>query len=97
MTSELYVYYKISADDRQALLPLLRQMQAALAQQGVKVSLMRRQDESLQQAQQTWMEVYRGIADEQAFLLQLQQALHDHGLETLTGARHMEWFVPQEG
>ncbi|WP_062789801.1 DUF4936 family protein [Aquitalea pelogenes] len=97
MTSELYVYYKIATIDGPAWLPLLRQMQAALAQQGVEVSLMRRQDDNAQQAQQTWMEVYRGIADEQAFLLQLQQALHDHGLESLGGARHMEWFVPLEG
>ncbi|WP_374554411.1 DUF4936 family protein [Aquitalea pelogenes] len=97
MTSELYVYYKIAATDGPAWLPLLRQMQAALAQQGVEVSLMRRQDDNAQQAQQTWMEVYRGIADEQAFLLQLQQALHDHGLESLGSARHMEWFVPLEG
>lgn len=96
MTSQLYVYYKISTDDGPALLPQLRQMQAVLAQQGVQVSLMRRQDDSAQQDIQTWMEVYRGIADEQAFLLQLQQALREHGLETWSGARHMEWFVPLE-
>ena len=96
MTSQLYVYYKIAADDGPALLPQLRQMQAVLAQQGVETSLMRRQDDSAQQDRQTWMEVYRGITDEQAFLLQLQQALREHGLETLSGARHMEWFVPLE-
>lgn len=97
MTSQLYVYYKIAATDGPALLPKLRQMQAALMREGVEASLMRRQDDSAQQTQQTWMEVYRGIADEQAFLLQLQQALRDHGLENLAGARHMEWFVPLEG
>jgi hypothetical protein len=96
MTSQLYVYYKISADDGPTLLPQLRQMQAALAQLGVEVSLMRRQDDSAQQEQQTWMEVYRGIADKPAFLLQLQQALREHGLETQLNARHLEWFVPLE-
>lgn len=96
MKSQLYVYYKISPAQGRQMLPMLRQMLAALAQQGVEVNLMRRQDDSTQQEQQTWMEVYRGIADEQAFLLQLQQALRDHGLETLSGARHMEWFVPLE-
>jgi hypothetical protein len=43
MTSQLYVYYKISRHGPPDA-AMLRQMQAALAQQGVQVSLMRRQE-----------------------------------------------------
>ena len=94
MSCQLYVYYTISPTHGQQVLPMLRQMQAALARQGVEVSLMRRPEENTENGLQTWMEVYRGVVDRQAFLQQLQQALQDHGLETQLNARHLEWFVP---
>jgi hypothetical protein len=94
MSSQLYVYYRISPAQGRALLPRLRQMQAKLTEYGVQASLMRRQDEAANTNLQTWMEVYREVKDSVAFTRQLQQALHDYGLEQALTARHAEWFVP---
>lgn len=93
MPSQLYVYYRISPQQGRALLPRLRQMQAALAVHGVQASLMRRQDETTSTDLQTWMEVYREVKDSVEFTRQLQQALQDYGLEQALTARHAEWFV----
>lgn len=94
MSSQLYVYYRISPAQRRLLLPRLRQMQAALALHGVQASLLRRQDEVADASLHTWMEVYQGVDDCQAFARQLQQALHDYGLEEALTERHVECFVP---
>ena len=94
MPSQLYVYYRISPQQGRLLLPRLRQMQAALAAQGVQASLMHRQDEAENAAWHTWMEVYREVEDSVVFTRRLQQALHDYGLAEVLTERHAEWFVP---
>jgi hypothetical protein len=93
MSSQLYVYYRISLQQGRTLLPRLRQMQAMLAVHGVQASLMRKQDEAANADLQTWMEVYREVDDSVAFTCQLQQALQDYGLEQALTERHAEWFV----
>jgi hypothetical protein len=85
----LYVYFKLAAPDA-ALCGRLSAMQSELARQtDVSARLMRRRDDTL-----TWMEVYEGIVDPDAFTLTLAEALAKHGIDAASPPRHLEWFVP---
>ncbi|MCW3481393.1 DUF4936 family protein [Neisseriaceae bacterium JH1-16] len=87
--SSLYVYFKLPAADT-ALFQRLSAMQAELAwQTGADARLLHRRDDSL-----TWMEVYEGIADADAFQAALDAALVRHGIDAASPPRHLEWFVP---
>jgi len=87
--SSLYVYFKLPAADA-GLFQRLTVMQAELAwQTGVDARLLHRRDDAL-----TWMEVYEGIADADAFQVALDAALRQHGIDTAIPSRHLEWFVP---
>jgi len=83
------VYFKLAAPDA-ALFHRLTAMQAELAwQTGADARLLQRRDDAL-----TWMEVYEGIADADAFARALDAALQRHGIDPADPARHLEWFVP---
>jgi len=96
MSCTVYVYFKISPEHGQRLLPALRQMQATLAVDGITASLQRRQDEVAHSGLQTWMEVYQGVADAALFAETLQQALRQCGLDGLLPPRQVECFVALE-
>jgi hypothetical protein len=86
-----YVYYKCAAA-APAVRAAVTAMQAALATAtGVRGRLLRRVD-----GDGTWMEVYDGVADPQAFERALAAAVADARLDALLApgaARHLERFA----
>lgn len=88
---DLYVYYKVRAQDAAALAPRVRALQAALsAQHGGAAQLKRRPDAA--DGVQTWMEVYPGVAD--SFPSALAAAAFDAAFDDLlAGPRRAEIFV----
>lgn len=87
---DLYVYYKVREIDAAALAPRVHAMQAALvARHGVSVQLKRRP--GARDGQQTWMEVYPGVADD--FEALLQAAADEFGLDAFAGPRRAEVFM----
>jgi hypothetical protein len=88
--TDLYVYYKVRAELADALLPLVRAMQAGLsAAHGVSGRLKRRPE--TREGLQTWMEVYPDVAGE--FEAILGRAAQDAGLAALAGTRQTEVFM----
>ena len=60
---ELYIYYQVSDVHAPELLPLIRELQAAMARErGVVTGLKRRPASEL--GLQTWMEIYTGATPE---------------------------------
>jgi hypothetical protein len=97
---DLYVYYKVRAQDAAAIAPRVRALQAALADghRGA-AQLKRRPDvqpdvtvDAQGDAVQTWMEVYPGVAD--TFPSELAAAAANAGIDALlAGPRRAEIFV----
>jgi hypothetical protein len=84
---DLYVYYKVRAENAGRLAPLVRALQARL---GVAAQLKRRPEEK--DGVQTWMEVYPAVGH--AFAGALEQAAGDAGLAGLIdGPRRTEVFT----
>lgn len=84
--SQLYIYYRVREDNAARLAPIIKAMQAGLAQGEV----LRRPDSK--DGMQTWMEVYPSADD--AFSQRLASAVEAHGLAALIeGPRHVETFV----
>lgn len=71
MTHSIYIYYKVNAGNeaavRTAAQELLKRVAAAT---GIQGRLLCRRDKP-----ETWMEVYEGIPDPEAFLATLDQSL----------------------
>jgi hypothetical protein len=89
---DLYVYYKVRAENAARLEPLVRAMQARLAPSlpGAATQLKRRPEAT--DGLQTWMEVYPNADD--AFRVALAEAARVAGLEDLAeGRRHTEVFT----
>ena len=95
---ELFVYYRLRADEAEAALVLVRGAQAQLIAQhpGLRARLLRRTESA--EGSQTWMEVYAidtkcgfpgGDAELQAAVETAAVAL----LPLLDGPRHAEVFV----
>jgi len=88
----LYVYYTVAAADDVAARSLVRAVQDEVREAtGVAGRLLRRRDDP-----GTWMEVYEGVDDPDAFERVLDAALARHGFASLLppgGARHTERFV----
>jgi len=86
-----YIYYPAPA--AADALPRLRAMQRQLAQASGIVA--RIEARAAADATPTWMEVYEGVADPQAFAAQLADALQASGLQgELPSQRHVERFRP---
>ncbi|MEN2425776.1 DUF4936 family protein [Chromobacterium vaccinii] len=85
MTATLYCYFKAPAEP-ETVLGRFRALQMELAAAGWTGELLRRCDDP-----DTWMEVYPGIADRDAFRSAWQAARLRHGLSL--PARE-EWFQP---
>ncbi|GGY10580.1 DUF4936 family protein [Paludibacterium paludis] len=86
MKRNVYIYYRLTGIDSPDA-ETLKAMQAWLAEHGgVRGRLMRKCDDAT-----TWMEVYEGIADQEAFAAALSDALRRHGIGK--EGRHIEWFV----
>lgn len=87
--TDVYVYYRVRADNAARLTAQVRIMQADLvARFGVAAALKRRSDE--QPSSQTWMEIYAAVPE--GFL----PALHEAALRAqlpVEGERHVETFV----
>lgn len=87
---DLYIYYRV--DDVAAAIPRVRAMQRALAEQsGVAGRLMQRRDDAT-----TLMEIYPGVSNCAPFEALLDEAVHEHGVDTLIAAgaaRHTERFT----
>jgi hypothetical protein len=88
---DLYIYYRVHAENAAALRQAVVAMQQALAREhGVDATLKRRPEEK--DGRQTWMEVYLAVPD--GFDAILAQAAERAGLSALIdGARHTEVFV----
>jgi hypothetical protein len=88
---DLYVYYKVPDPHAPRLEPLVRTMQARLAERhGVAVQLKRRPGSK--DGLQTWMEVYPAVHD--AFASLLDAAAHEAGLaQFVHGPRRTEVFT----
>lgn len=88
---ELYIYYQVSDAHAPELLPMVRQLQAAMARDcGVVTGLKRRP--ASEQGLQTWMEVYTGATPE--FGETLASAVAAAGIARLVaGSRHTEIFT----
>lgn len=91
MKQNLYVYFKLngqpSSEVKRALIALQGELRARF--DGVHIELMRRRDDA-----DTWMEVYEGISDANAFSNALHVGLNTYGVARFRLARHEEWFVP---
>ncbi len=88
---DIYIYYKVDAAHRDiALAGATAVLDILAAQAGVSGSLSQRADDPL-----TWLETYRGVANEAAFNTAMDKALTTSGLlNCLAGERHVERFVP---
>ena len=87
---DLYVYYKVRAEDAVELAPRVRAMQARLARDGASCQLKRRPE--ARDGLQTWMEVYPATVD--GFDSALEQAALEAGLAAfIQGPRRSEVFV----
>lgn len=88
---DLYVYYKVPDQHAPGLEPLVRTMQATLAQRhGVAVQLKRRPGSK--DGMQTWMEVYPAVGE--AFAATLDIAAGEAGLaQFVEGPRRTEVFT----
>ncbi len=86
-----YIYYPAPSDPQS--LPRLRAMQRQLTlASGVAARIEAR---AAAHTTPTWMEVYEGVVDPQAFSLQLADALAASGLaQELPSPRHVERFRP---
>ena len=90
---DLYVYYKVRNEDAEALAPRVRAMQARLAaaRDGHREALLQRRPET-RDGLQTWMEVYPGV--DEGFAALVEQAVHDAGLAAwIQGPRRSEVFI----
>jgi len=88
----LYVYYRVARPDDPAALALVHAVQEDVrGATGVAGRLLRRRDDPA-----TWMEVYEGVADAEAFERALEAALARHAFGSVLAAgavRHAERFV----
>jgi hypothetical protein len=82
-----YVYYAAPADA--TALARVRAMQQALTGAG---AVRARLEERVATERPTWMEVYEGIDDPDAFAATLAAALDAHRLPELVGVRRIERF-----
>ncbi len=87
---DLYVYYKVRAEDAACLQPRVRAMQTRLAADGAEVQLKHRPE--ARDGLQTWMEVYPGAGD--GFDSVVDRAAREAGLDAFTqGPRRSEIFT----
>ncbi|HBF50884.1 MAG TPA: DUF4936 domain-containing protein [Massilia sp.] len=87
---DLYVYYKVPEAQAAQLEPLVRAMQAGLAQDGIAGQLLRRPESK--NGLQTWMEVYPR-ADERLAALVEGRAEASGMAALIDGPRRAEVFV----
>lgn len=87
----LYVYYRVASDDAGARAAITALLAAVEAETGVAGRLLARCDDPA-----TWMEIYKPVADADAFARQLDQLARRHGAPAITGdgRRHVECFAP---
>lgn len=92
MIAHVYVYYRVTAESREAADSAVSRLFAeASAHTGVAGRLMRREDDPA-----TWMEVYETVGDTAAFCATLGRLSATVGLDAILGgseARHIERFV----
>jgi len=91
----VYVYYQVPADNAATARTAARRiLDEVAAVAGVRGRLLCRRDRD-----DTWMEVYEGIADTSAFERALQEAVAASGFTVAAAGavRHTERFVPLEG
>ena len=88
---DLYVYYRVRRERTAELGSQAAAMQRWLAQEyGIVTALKRRPEE--QNGTQTWMEIYQGIPD--GFAMLLERAVAQAGLAALIeGQRNTEYFL----
>jgi hypothetical protein len=88
---DLYIYYRVRSDQREAFRAKALAMQHNLARDcGIATALKRRPEEK--DGLQTWMEIYLAVDD--GFESRLNQAVAEHGLsDWIQGPRHTEQFL----
>jgi len=94
---DYFVYYRVRGGlDTGSVRARVKLMQASLAQgfDDLETRLLQRADEAA-----TWMEIYRGVRDRQAFEAALEAAVRDNRLDEIIepgSARHLECFVESD-
>ncbi len=90
MSAHYYVWYRVPEGVAAEAETAVRALQARLAcSSGIGGRLLKKRD-----APETWMEVYEGVAEPQAFERQLQELVERYDVEMfLDGGRHVECFV----
>jgi hypothetical protein len=79
MTVGYYVYYRVALDQSERARRVVGSLQEDVRRRtGVHGRLLRRRDDPT-----TWMEIYEGISDEQAFDASLADAVDRSGFSTL--------------
>ncbi len=93
MAFSIYIYYKVAAEDAGRVRPVAEELQRSLAAlTGIQGSLQCRRDKP-----ETWMEVYEGVVDADAFLAVMDAQLQRLRFAELLGAdarRMTELFRP---
>ena len=92
MSGDVYVYYRVAEPASSAALDLVRQLIADVAgESAVRGRVLRRRDDAM-----TWMEVYEGIDDPDAFEAILERAVVARRAESILApgsTRTIERFV----
>ncbi len=90
-SSELYIYYKVSLEQRSPAGLAIDDLMARCQALGVSARLMRRREPAAD-GTETWMEIYHNVPHD--FDATLDRLVLEAGASTLTGERRAEWFVP---
>lgn len=91
MSTDLYIYYRVRADDAARFVPKVMAMQKELQRSyGVGTDLKRRP--LAQDGLHTWMEIYLATPDGFEQQIDAAVAAHDLGAD-IEGKRHVEQFV----
>lgn len=93
MSCGYYIWYRVSADERETE-TVIRHMMARLAcRSGVSGRLLKKREEP-----RLWMEVYEGVADPAAFERLLAAAVDEFDVEMFCErGRHSECFTQTDG
>ncbi|MGS0740550.1 DUF4936 family protein [Glaciimonas sp. GG7] len=88
---DLYIYYRVAADDAEQFTEAATAMQAVLSREHQIATALKRRPE-IKEGCHTWMEVYLEVPE--SFAQSVEHAVVDSGVASMiNGQRHAEWFM----